>query len=72
MDRVKYKALCHRAKVKNVSIPLVEVCRVDQSHNSQHKFPDHCCPNTHLLKVKKVKVKQSRYTPWRRLGGEEV
>jgi hypothetical protein len=21
---------------------------------------------------KKVKVKQSRYTPWRRLGGEEV
>jgi len=22
--------------------------------------------------VKKVKVKQSRYTPWRRLGGEEV
>jgi hypothetical protein len=24
------------------------------------------------LKVKKVKVKQSRYTPWRRLGGEEV
>jgi hypothetical protein len=24
-----------------------------------------------LVKVK-VKVKQSRYTPWRRLGGEEV
>jgi hypothetical protein len=22
--------------------------------------------------MKKVKVKQSRYTPWRRLGGEEV
>jgi hypothetical protein len=22
--------------------------------------------------LKKVKVKQSRYTPWRRLGGEEV
>jgi hypothetical protein len=22
--------------------------------------------------IKKVKVKQSRYTPWRRLGGEEI
>jgi hypothetical protein len=25
-----------------------------------------------ILFVEKVKVKQSRYTPWRRLGGEEV
>jgi hypothetical protein len=28
---------------------------------------------TNIMKfIKKVKVKQSRYTPWRRLGGEEV
>jgi hypothetical protein len=26
----------------------------------------------YLIKWYKVKVKQSRYTPWRRLGGEEV
>jgi hypothetical protein len=25
-----------------------------------------------FIGVIKVKVKQSRYTPWRRLGGEEV
>jgi hypothetical protein len=24
------------------------------------------------FKIKKVKVKQSLYTPWKRLGGEEV
>jgi hypothetical protein len=25
-----------------------------------------------VLELKSKKVKQSRYTPWRRLGGEEV
>jgi hypothetical protein len=30
-----------------------------------HTAEQHC-------KSKKKKVKQSRYTPWRRLGGEEV
>jgi hypothetical protein len=27
---------------------------------------------TNIIRSIKVKVKQSRYTPWRRLGGEEV
>jgi hypothetical protein len=33
-----------------------------------------CTPETSVYsnKTKKVKVKQSRYTPWRRLGEEEV
>jgi hypothetical protein len=31
-----------------------------------------CGHNVELLIIKKQKVKQSRYTPWRRLGGEEV
>jgi hypothetical protein len=29
-------------------------------------------PNELIVKVKAVIVKQSLYTPWRRLGGEEV
>jgi hypothetical protein len=34
-----------------------------------------CAPRSLLVGIKRVikkKVKQSRYTPWRRLGGEEV
>jgi hypothetical protein len=31
-----------------------------------------CTMRSFIFCKKKVKVKQSRYTPWRRLGGKEV
>jgi hypothetical protein len=33
---------------------------------------DNVCSILNSYKAVKAKVKQSRYTPWRRLGGEEI
>jgi hypothetical protein len=43
--------------------------RIWLSHNGKQEYDFRDTTQCSLIQVK---VKQSRYTPWRRLGGEEV
>jgi hypothetical protein len=45
---------------------------INQSHFTNYEFFLQPVTSKHKVLSLKGKVKQSRYTPWRRLGGEEV